>query len=72
MTDFEKAIRYLCLFETDDMEIMAGRYLVIQDIVQGDLEEEKKYAKKYEKMVDILCFQQYNKYIKRKRGKEYD
>ena len=66
MTDFEKAIRYLCLFETDDMEIMAGRYLVIQDIVQGDLEEEKKY----EKMVDILCFQQYNKYIKRKRGKK--
>ena len=56
MTDFEKAIRYLCLFETDDMETMAGRYLVIQDIVQGDLEEEKKYAKKYEKMVDILCF----------------
>ena len=46
MTDFEKAIRYLCLFETDDMEIMAGRYLVIQDIVQGDLEEEKKICKK--------------------------
>ena len=61
MTDFEKAIRYLCLFETDDMEGMVGRdliiqnivlrYLAIQDIIQGDLEEEKKYAKKYEKMV---------------------
>ena len=61
MTDFEKAIRYLCLFETNDMEAMVGRdlviqnivlrYLAIQDIIQGDLEEEKKYAKKYEKMV---------------------
>ena len=61
MTDFEKAIRYLCLFETNDMEARVGRdlviqnivlrYLAIQDIIQGDLEEEKKYAKKYEKMV---------------------
>lgn len=56
MTDFEKAIRYLCLFETDDMGTMVGRYLVIQDIIQGDLEEEKKYAKKFEKMVDLLCY----------------
>ena len=60
MTDFEKAIRYLCSFETNDMEAMVGRdlviqniilrYLAIQDIIQGDLEEEEKYAKKYEKM----------------------
>lgn len=54
MTNFEKAIRYLCFFETDDKEAMAGRYLIINDIVRGNLEEEEKYAKKFEKMVDLL------------------
>ena len=56
MTDFEKAIRYLCLFETDDMEIMAGRYLVIQDIVQGDLEEEKNMQKNMKKWLTYYVF----------------
>ena len=54
MTDFEKAIRYLCLFETDDKDTMAGRYLIIQDIVHGNQEEEKEYSKKFDKIIDLL------------------
>lgn len=45
MTEFEKAIRYLCLFETSDKDTMAGRYLIIQDIVHGKQEEEKNIQK---------------------------
>ena len=55
MTDFEKAVRYLCLFKTNEVEVQSNRYLVIEDMVHGNEDEIKKYSKKYDKMIDLLC-----------------
>lgn len=56
MSDLEKAIRYFCLFDTDNDEVaMANRYLAISNLIKNDDSEEVlQYAKKYEKMLDLL------------------
>lgn len=56
MSDLEKAIRYFCLFDAyDDKDAMAERYLAISNLVKNDDSEEVlQYAKKYEKMLDLL------------------
>lgn len=56
MSDLEKAIRYFCLFDTyDDEAAMANRYLAISNLIKNDDSEEVlQYAKKYEKMLDLL------------------
>lgn len=54
MSDFEKAVRYLCLFKTNEVEVQSNRYLAIEDMVHGDEKLIKKYVKKYEIMLDIL------------------
>lgn len=55
MNDFEKAIRFLCLFKTNDVETQSNRYLNIEAMVHGDDKLIKKYSEKYEKIVDLLC-----------------
>jgi hypothetical protein len=54
MSDFEKAVRYLCLFKTNEVEVQSNRYLDIEAMVHGDEKLIEKYSKKYDKMVDLL------------------
>lgn len=57
MTDLEKAIRYLCLFETDDPTAKESRYNDIFDMVHNGNEEKiKKYVIKYHKILDLLSY----------------
>ena len=55
MTDFEKAIRYLCFGDTDDTDAMASRYVCIEQCVRGDEDQIQKFSRKYEKLLDLLC-----------------
>jgi hypothetical protein len=55
MSDFEKAVRYLCLFKTNEVEVQSNRYLDIEAMVHGDNKLIEKYSKQYEKMIDILA-----------------
>ena len=54
MTDFEKAVRYICLFSTEDEATMIERYKAVDAIVNNDEEILQRYVKKYEKMLDLL------------------
>lgn len=55
MTEFEKAIRYLCFAKAENDETRICRYQDIENMVYADTELIKKYAKNYEKLVDLLC-----------------
>lgn len=55
MAELEKAIRYLCFFETEDREAQANRYLDIERMIKGDNDLIEKYVKKYEKILDLLA-----------------
>jgi hypothetical protein len=55
MNDFEKAVRYLCLFKTNEVEVQSNRYLDIEAMVHGDEKLIEKYSEKYDKIVDLLC-----------------
>ena len=54
MTNFEKAVRYICLFSTEDEATMVERYKAVDAIVNNDEEVLQRYVKKYEKMLDLL------------------
>jgi len=56
MSDFEKAVRFLCLFKAEscDKTEMLSRYTIIESMVHGDDKLIKHFVKKYEKMLDVL------------------
>ena len=54
MSDFEKAVRYLYFAEAEDDITRVCRYEDINSMVQGDYAMIKKYAKKYEMLLDLL------------------
>ena len=54
MNDIEKAIRFICLFDTDDDEAKISRYEEIYKIIHGDSNLIRKYVKRYHKMIDML------------------
>lgn len=55
MTDLEKAIRYTCLIETKNKDIMATRYRDIEAMVHGDIAMIETKVKKYNEILDFLC-----------------
>lgn len=55
MTDFEKAVRYMCLCKTDDKDVMIERYTAIEDMMYGNEELVRKYANMYDNMLSVLC-----------------
>ena len=54
MNDFEKAVRYLVLFETDDDDAKINRYDMIFECARDEIEC-KRLAEKYEKVLNMLC-----------------
>lgn len=56
MTDFEKAIRFLCIGELkeNDNKAKCYRYDAIKEVVRGNKDIESKYAKKFDKLIDML------------------
>ena len=55
MTDLEKAIRYTCLIETKNKDIMNARYRDIEAMVHGDIAMIETKVKRYNEILDILC-----------------
>lgn len=55
MTDLEKAIRYTCLIETKNNDIMTTRYRDIDAMVHGDIVMIEIKVKKYNEILDFLC-----------------
>lgn len=56
MSDFEKAIRYLCFAKVEDDEARIFRYKEIERMIHDNTELIEKYAKKYERLLDLLDF----------------
>ena len=55
MTDLEKAIRYTCLMETKNKDIMNARYRDIEAMVHGDIVMIEIKVKRYNEILDFLC-----------------
>lgn len=54
MSEFEKAVRYLVLFETDEDEAKINRYEKIFECARDEIEC-KRIAEKYERVLEMLC-----------------